>query len=94
MLIGAFFAWVWIPDVQEARDSESKEMEKKGAKNYRKRLEMPPRSLEDITKEPTKGQLFGIQEHIRALFDEDSAQGTIDIEANNLPSAHGVASKN
>jgi hypothetical protein len=61
MLIGAFVAWIWIPDVQQPSDKESKEEEqKKEFKSYRKRLLLPPRSLEDITRDPTEGQTSGL----------------------------------
>lgn len=70
-LFGAFIAWVWIPDVQETRDKDSKEEERKGNKVFKKCLLMPPRSLEDITANPTGIQIFGMRKHLRHFFGRD-----------------------
>lgn len=75
MLIGAFVAWIWIPEVQEPSKAEKK----KGVKNFRKRMVWVPRSLEEITKDPTEGQYFGLWGHIRHLFGWESRP--VDAEA-------------
>jgi PHS family inorganic phosphate transporter-like MFS transporter len=48
MLLGAFFAWTWIPDVQNARGSESV-VKRRKERRWRK-YEIPSKSLEELAK--------------------------------------------
>ncbi|KAF8856769.1 MFS general substrate transporter [Acephala macrosclerotiorum] len=67
-LVGAFVAWVWIPEVQHLRDLKSVGGQQNGTPKFRERMMMPPRSLEEITVNPTEGQIFGLRDHLSHLF--------------------------
>lgn len=67
MLIGAFFAWIWIPEVQHLRNRKDDNWEK-DKHTYKDGLLMPPRSLEEITNNPIEGQIFGLKKHFKHLF--------------------------
>lgn len=67
MFLGAFFAFIWIPDVQHPIDPKLV-IRQPGVKDFRKRQMMPPRSLEEITEDPSEGQVFGFLEHFNHLF--------------------------
>ncbi|KUJ11253.1 MFS general substrate transporter [Mollisia scopiformis] len=68
MLIGAFVAWVWIPEVQHPRDPKHVDKQQKGKLKYRERMVMPSRSLEEITANPTEDHTFGLRYHLSELF--------------------------
>jgi PHS family inorganic phosphate transporter-like MFS transporter len=68
MLIAAFVAWIWIPEVQELRGDGSSRQ----GKSFRMGMQMPPRSLEEISLNPRKDQIFGFREHWRHFFGLDS----------------------
>lgn len=48
MASGAFFVWAWIPEVQNARDSEPENERRSSRRRGLKRYEVPAKSLEEL----------------------------------------------
>ncbi|KAI8949319.1 major facilitator superfamily domain-containing protein [Xylaria longipes] len=77
MLLGAFIAWVWIPEVQFPRHRNEITRDENASDdglnhdllqiNFREYLKLPNRPLAHIAQDPEDGQILGIRRNLRRL---------------------------
>lgn len=68
MLLGALIASVWIPEVQDPRTARDAKTEQSDKDTFRDWLPLNTRKLEDISKDPRKGQTIGLKANIEKLL--------------------------
>ncbi len=103
MLLGAFIAWVWIPEVQFPRGhgneiARDENMSDDGLDHglqentFRMKLKLPNRPLAQIARDPEGGQVLGARRNLRRLIQRIRGSRRRDTTAATLESgADGVS---
>jgi PHS family inorganic phosphate transporter-like MFS transporter len=79
MLLGAFIAWAWIPEVQFPRGYRDEIVRDENTSDdglyydmqqttFREKLKLPNRPLAHIAQDPEDGQILGLRRNLRRLF--------------------------
>ncbi|KAI8630743.1 hypothetical protein F5Y19DRAFT_483403 [Xylariaceae sp. FL1651] len=79
MLLGAFIAWAWIPEVQFPRGYHNEAVRDENTSDdglddnqhqitFREKLKLPNRPLAHIAQDPEDGQILGFRRNIRRLI--------------------------
>ncbi|TRX94584.1 hypothetical protein FHL15_004536 [Xylaria flabelliformis] len=90
MLLGAFIAWAWIPEVQFPRGQRNEIVRDENASDdgedhnvpqttFRENLKLPNRPLAHIAQNPEDGQILGIRRNLRRLTrqkNDNNREGT------------------
>ncbi|KAI1179809.1 major facilitator superfamily domain-containing protein [Nemania sp. FL0916] len=79
MLLGAFIAWVWLPEVQFPRVHQNEVVQDENMSDdgedhgedritFREKLKLPNRPLAKIAQNPEGGQILGMRRNLKRLF--------------------------